>query len=460
VIVAVDESGETVFATSGPSFSAADLRTLNELRRSGLQGWVELSLGGIPRVANAFLFAPFGWYCLVSEESAAFYQDVTDITTRNIYILLAACAISVALLLLFSRYLTGPVTRMARTMRHIISSHDLSGRVDVEYKDEIGTLAHTFNLTVGELEKAYNQIKSYALRAVLARKDEQRIRSIFQKYVPADVIEQFFRNPESMLVGKKAFAAVLFADIRGFTALSEGMKPDKMVESLNSYFSIMVDVILEHGGVVDKYIGDAIMAVFGTPVEHDDDALRAVLTALDMGSALARFNREQARRGKPEFRVGMGIVFGEVTVGNIGSEKKMDYTVMGDMVNLASRLEKLTKIYGQDLIFSESVYVLVQRRLNCRLIDKVAVRGKSQGERIFTARARLEEGERKAWRYHHAGIQLYNQREFRKAAAYFQEVQKHLPGDVVSAMLYDRCRAYLKSPPPADWSGVHVLTEK
>jgi len=460
LILGVDEAGGVVFATEDLELTEADTRALAALHREGRQGWIELSLQGAPRVASAFLFAPFGWYCLVCEERTAFYRDVTEITTRNLYILLAACAVSVALLLVFSRYLTGPVTRMARAMREIIASHDLSERVDVEYKDEIGTLAHTFNLTVGELEKAYNQIKSYAYRAVLAKKHEQEIRNIFQKYVPADVIERFFRNPESMLVGKKGFAAVLFADIRGFTALSEGMKPDEMVESLNSYFTVMVEVIMRRGGVVDKYIGDAIMAVFGTPVEHDDDALQAVLTAIEMHAALARFNQEQAARGKPEFRVGTGIVFGEVTVGNIGSDKKMDYTVIGDMVNLASRLENLTKVYKQDLLFSESVYVLVNRRLHCRLIDKVAVHGKSQGERIFTARLRLNEQERKGWRYHHAGIQLYNEREFRKASAYFQEVQKYIPGDVVSAMLFDRCRAYLKNPPPPDWAGIEVLKEK
>ncbi|MBN1835438.1 MAG: adenylate/guanylate cyclase domain-containing protein [Spirochaetales bacterium] len=460
LIFAVDERADTVFATGELALTETERRTLIGLRAQGREGWVELSLQGVPRVASAFVFVPFGWYCLISEESAAFYQEVTEITTRNLYILLAACALSVVLLLLFSRYLTGPVTRMARAMREIMASHDLSARVEVEFRDEIGALAHTFNLTVGELEKAYSEIKQYALDAVLAQKREHKIRNIFQKYVPADVIEQFFRNPESMLIGKKGFVAVLFADIRGFTALSEGMRPDEMVESLNAYFTVMVDVIMRRGGVVDKYIGDAIMAVFGTPVEHDEDALQAVLTAIDMNAALARFNREQASRGKPEFRIGIGIVFGEVTVGNIGTEKKMDYTVIGDMVNLASRLENLTKTYKQNLLFSESVYALVSGSLECRLIDNVAVHGKSRGERIFTAKLRLDEEERKGWELHHAGIELYNQREFAKAADRFRQVQEYIPGDVVSAMLYDRCRAYLSNPPPADWAGVHALTEK
>jgi adenylate cyclase len=460
LVFAIGEDGAIAFATGSLSLGQEELARISALREEGRQGWIELTLGGIPRVASAFLFEPFAWYCLVSEQSAVFYRDVTAITTRNLYILAAACAASVALLLLFSRYLTGPVSRMARAMREIIGSHDLSERVDVEYKDEIGTLAHTFNVTIGELQRAYNQIKDFAFKAVVARKREQNIRNIFQKYVPPDVIERFFKNPESMLVGENRIVAVLFSDIRNFTSIAEKMKPDEMVETLNRFFTPMVEVVMRHEGYVDKYIGDAIMAVFGTPVQHEDDALRAVLSAMEMNEALVRFNEEQRRLGKPELRFGTGIIYGEVTVGNIGSEKKMDYTVIGDMVNLASRLENLTKIYKEELIFSESVYVMVHRRLPCRQLDKVAVFGASQGERIFTARARLTEQERKGWRYHNAGLQLYFQREFRKAAAYFQEVQKYVPDDVVSAQLFDRCKSYLRNPPPEDWAGVHVLTEK
>jgi adenylate cyclase len=460
LIFAVDDNGETIFATSALTLSENDLETIDNLRNAGRQGWTELSLQGTARVASGFIFEPFNWYCLVSEESDAFYRDVTQITTRNIYILIAAVAVSVALLLAFSRYLTGPVTRMARAMREIIGSHDLSERVEVEYKDEIGTLAHTFNVTVGELEKAYGQIKNFAFKAVLARNRELHIKKIFQKYVPADVIQRFEKSPEEMLVGENRIVAVLFSDIRNFTATAEKMKPDEMVDTLNSFFSPMVDIIMQRGGWVDKYIGDAIMAVFGTPVQHDDDALQAVLTAMEMNAALARFNEEQRRVGKPEFRIGIGIVYGAVTVGNIGSDKKMDYTVIGDMVNLASRLENLTKVYKEEMIFSESVHVMIHERLPCRQLDKVAVFGKTQGERIFTAKERLDERERKGWKYHEAGLRLYYRRDFRKAAAYFQEVQKYIPGDVVSAQLFDRCKIYVKSPPPADWTGVYVLTEK
>jgi hypothetical protein len=207
-------------------------------------------------------------------------------------------------------------------------------------------------------------------------------------------------------------------------------------------------------------MGDAIMAFFGAPVQHTDDALQAVLAGLDMQEALVEFNSEQRKIGKPEFRIGIGINYGMVTVGNIGSEKKMDYTVIGDMVNLASRLEKLTKIYKQDVIISESVYREISKALPCRLIDKVLVLGKSQAQRIFTVKKQLDEEEHRAWQYHHRGLKLYSQRQFAEATKYFRQASNLIPGDVVSAMYFDRSKSYMKSPPPADWSGVHVLTEK
>jgi class 3 adenylate cyclase len=274
------------------------------------------------------------------------------------------------------------------------------------------------------------------------------------------VIDRFFENPESLLVGEDRVLAILFSDIRGFTAITEQMQADQMVASLNSYFSLMVDTIMERGGIVDKYMGDAIMAFFGAPVQHEDDALRAVLAGLEMQEALQGFNGRQRELEKPEFHTGVGINYGVVTVGNIGSERKMDYTVIGDMVNLASRLENLTKTYKQEIIISESVYREVAEALPCRLIDKVRIPGKTQIQRIFTVRKQLNEREEQAWQHHRNALELYYQREFTEAARQFRQVSNLIPEDVVSAMYFDRCKSHLNSPPPADWSGVHVLTEK
>ncbi|MEW5817637.1 MAG: adenylate/guanylate cyclase domain-containing protein, partial [Spirochaetota bacterium] len=295
---------------------------------------------------------------------------------------------------------------------------------------------------------------------VLAQKNEHKIRNIFQKYVPKEIIDNFFANPESMLVGENRDLSVLFSDIRSFTTISEGYMPNELVIALNRYFEIMVDIIMARNGIVDKYIGDAIMAFFGAPVKHKDDALQSVNAGLEMQAALKIFNQEQKEKGKPEFKTGIGINYGIVTIGNIGSEKKMDYTVIGDMVNLASRLEGLTKQYKQTLIFSDSVYQQVKTVLPCRLIDKVVVKGKTSGERIFTAQSKLSDNEREAWAFHHKALKLYYNRDFAGALKLFTNVQKILPGDHISQVFIERCTGCLKNPPASDWVGIEIMKEK
>ncbi|HOV64694.1 MAG TPA: adenylate/guanylate cyclase domain-containing protein, partial [Spirochaetia bacterium] len=338
LIVGFDRSAQVVMKTGDVSLNDDEARFISELYAKGSTDFINLSLSGVNRVGKGFSFEPFGWYILVTEEKSTFYSDVDKITQQTGIILAVSSILAVILLLIFVRYITRPLVRVVAAMKDIISSNDLSKRVSVDYNDEIGQLSHTFNIMTAELEKAYNQIKRYAFEAVIAQKKEERIRHIFQKYVPQDLIDKFFENPESMLVGDNRVLSVLFSDIRGFTTISESMMPDDLVNSLNRYFSVMVDVIMKHNGIIDKYIGDAIMAFFGAPVKHDDDALQSVLAGLDMIEVLDDFNANQREIGKPEFNIGIGINYGVVTVGNIGCEKKMDYTVIGDMVNLASRL--------------------------------------------------------------------------------------------------------------------------
>jgi class 3 adenylate cyclase len=335
-------------------------------------------------------------------------------------------------------------------MREIISTSDLSKRVEIMYKDETGELGHSFNLMIGELEKAYEQIKGYALKAVIAQHKEQKIRNIFQKYVPRDVIDQFFINPEAALIGQDRVLAVLFSDIRSFTSISEQLTPNEIVESLNMYFSRMVDIIMNRDGIVDKYIGDAIMAFFGAPIKHDDDALQAARVGLEMIEALHDFNEEQRRLDRPEFKIGIGINYGLVTVGNIGSEKKMDYTVIGDMVNLASRLEGLTKQYGCPLIVSASVHRKIKDKLPCRLLDRVTVKGKEEPVGIYSVQRSLTPREGEGWEKYASGIESFYGRDFRKAAGFFHEATQLIPGDVPAELFYSRAEEYILSP-PEDW---------
>lgn len=461
LIFALDDQGAVAFSTRKINWRDGEQASVVDQAKQGLSGWSQLRLEDQMRVAQVFSFEPFRWTIVVSEARDSFYQGVREIQQQNIVILAASLGFAFVLLLFFSSYLTRPVSKMVRTMQEIIADNNLDRRVDVEYADEIGRMAQTFNVMLAELSRAYGQIKTFALQAVLAQKTEQKIRNIFQKYVPAKVIDEVLGNPETMLVGKNRDLAILFSDIRGFTSISETMAPHELVLTLNRYFSLMVDIIMARGGTVDKYIGDAVMAIFGAPVPSENDALQSVMAGLQMIEALDQFNDEQKAKGKVEFHIGIGINFGEVTVGNMGSEKKMNYTVIGDHVNLASRLEGLTKKYKSTLLISESVYQRVGRSVWCRLLDKVVVKGKTQGEAIYTVQRSVSDAERQGWATWHSGLAAYYHQDFVQARHLFHEVaETWLPGDPLAVEYQDRCDRWMRQAPPKDWTGTEVMHEK
>ena len=465
LIIALDNEGKAAMSTSPLEISGPESENIMEMLKAGEPGIFQVVLGGEKRVVKAFYFAPFQWFMVLTEEASIFYRDANKIKFQTLLVLVITSVFSTIMLIVFARHLTDPLGRVVKAMNAISSGGDLSSRVEVEYRDETGKLASSFNLMVSELEKAYAHIKRYAFEAVLAGKKEQRIRQIFQKYVPKDLIDKFFAAPESMLIGENRELAILFSDIRSFTTISEKMAPDDLVNSLNRYFSGQVDIIMNRNGIVDKYIGDAIMAIWGAPVKHTDDALQAVLSGFDMLEAVKVFNEKQKKLGKPEFRIGIGINYGIVTVGNIGSERKMDYTVIGDMVNLASRMEGLTKTYHSELLISETLYDAIvsskeKDAVFFRLLDTVAVKGKTKGVKIYTAAKSLLVGERKAWELHNRGMELYYSRNFTGAAKCFADVLGMMKEDFNAASLLERCKTYAASPPPPNWNGVEVMQTK
>jgi class 3 adenylate cyclase/HAMP domain-containing protein len=488
IIFAVNESGDLAMKTLALEIRPEEKEGLLSLLENEDSGLLQARVGGKDRIFRSFWFTPFGWHIVLSEERDSFYRDAEAITALTIITAACASAAAVLLLVFFSRFLTSPLARIVKVMNGIISSGDLSGRAEVEYQDETGELAHTFNRMTAELERAWAGIKHYAFQAVLAGKKEQRIRGIFQKYVPRSVIEEFFSSPDpNMLRGKNATLAILFSDIRGFTTISEDYanSPEHLVESLNRYFSGQVDIIMNRNGIVDKYIGDAIMAFWGAPVQQDDDALQAVLAALEMIGALDSFNEAQRRFGLKEFRIGVGINYGLATVGNIGSERKMDYTVIGDNVNLASRMDGLTKTYHAELLITQSLYEKLQEPLSggsatspdnaspdntgsspakpplsFRHLDTVAVKGKTQGVKIYTVKQNIDPQEKQAWDIHNQAMEYYYRRQFREAAEQFRSVVAALPNDFNARSLFNRCKTYLASPPPPDWNGVEVMQSK
>lgn len=460
VIFALTPEAEVAFSTREIQPTAEEKAALRRMIAEGRSGWATIRLEGQERVGQFFQFEPWSWYVGVTESTRTFFSGVEEIRFQSYLVSGASALIGIFILFWFASFLTSPIQRMVKAMQTIMRSNDLSQRVHVQYRDEIGFMAGTFNQMIADLERATVQIKNFALQSVIARKNEQKIRNIFQKYVPKHVIDEVFSHPERSLVGQNRELAILFSDIRSFTTISESMRPDELVNNLNRYFSVMVDIITAHNGFVDKYIGDAIMAFFGAPVSSENDALMSVNAALGMIDALVEFNKQQTAQGKVNFQIGIGINYGEVTIGNIGSEKKMDYTVIGDAVNLASRLEGLTKKYHEQFVISEFVYHHVGRYTYCRLLDKVAVKGKTKGVGIYTVRRTLTEAEKRGWAHYHSGLEAFYERDFNTAIRHFQECLHHLPEDHMASEMLQRAERYKKAPPPPDWDGTEVMHEK
>jgi tetratricopeptide (TPR) repeat protein len=215
-----------------------------------------------------------------------------------------------------------------------------------------------------------------------------------------------------------------------------------------------------NAGIVDKYIGDSIMAFFGAPSSTGQDALNSVTAGLEMQEALGEFNDWQRTKGRPPFFIGIGINHGKVTIGNIGSEKKMDYTVIGDMVNIASRVEGLTRYYHEPLLVSDSVYEEVHSAVPCRFVDKVAVMGRLNAISVYSAQREIGASLERVWKIYHTGIKYYYDRQFEEALRYFKAANEIHPGDSATERFIERCRSLIKTPPAKDWTGIVVMREK
>jgi class 3 adenylate cyclase/HAMP domain-containing protein len=457
--MAVDSQGKIVF----PEEAAANLSgaPFFETMKEKKVGLLDFIYKGSSRVGYFVYFPEWDWYLLLSEQEKTFFQDADDIKRQVAFTLGVTFLFATGLILYFIKKLTDPVGNVVSTMKEIITSSDLSKRVRVEYDDEIGSLATWFNRMVEDLEIAYNQIKQYAYQSVLAQKSEERIRLIFQKYVPAEVIDEVLKlGADRLLVGKKQTATILFSDIRGFTSISEKLSADQLVTSLNAYFNIMVGIIMEYEGMIDKFIGDAIMAIFGAPVLHQDDPMKACLTSFKMLDSLKGFNRKQTLEGRPTFKIGIGLNTGEVVIGNIGSTQKLDYTVIGDTVNLASRLEGLTKLYGVDIIISEYTFREAKSGITARELGAVRVKGKARPVKIYQPFMDMTGRMKQGYEVFSEGMLNYRNKNFRKAQKHFSDAKDILGKDTPSVKYMEWCEELIKNPPGDTWDGAYVAEEK
>ena len=258
--------------------------------------------------------------------------------------------------------------------------------------------------------------------------------------------------------------SVLFADVRGFTSLAETVGAKQTVSLLNEYFEQMVEVVFQHRGILDKYIGDALMALFGSPFVSPDDADRAVATANDMLVALAALNERRSAQGHPPLEVGIGIATGDVIVGNIGSPRRMEYTVIGDGVNLAARLESATKQYGVRVLLSESTVKALKKPVRLREIDVIRVKGKDKAVAVYEAldhhdAQSFPEIER-CMAHYAEGLAAYRARRWPQAEEAFKALLALNPHDRPSQIYMDRCFHYAMRPPPEGWDYVWSLKEK
>lgn len=287
---------------------------------------------------------------------------------------------------------------------------------------------------------------------------EKRIKNTLTRYMAKDLAEKVLQDPDKVSMGgSQNKVSILFSDIRGFTHLAESLTAEQTIEMLNSYFALMVDIVFHHRGVLDKYIGDALMAVFGVPYPQEDDASRAVQTALDMIASLKKFNQQREQSGAPPIHIGIGINTDNVVSGNLGSEKRMEYTVIGDGVNLSSRLEGLNKLYGTTIIISEFTAQTLNKKFLIRPLDVVQVVGKNRPVKIFEVLGQKGDPMSPEKSLFEKGLLAYNQKDFQNAHALFV---KGAEADPPCRVFVTRCEHLIKNPPPPDWSGVWTWKEK
>lgn len=302
---------------------------------------------------------------------------------------------------------------------------------------------------------------------VVERLEKARARRVLERYVSRDVAAELLDNPETFLnslTGVRKPVTILFSDVRGFTTMTENADAAQLVLQLNEYFKEMVGVVFANHGSLDKFIGDAVMAVWGNIVSRGaaSDAQNAVAAGLAMRRGLAKLNAGWRERGLPELAFGIGINHGEVIVGNLGCEEKMEVSVIGDAVNLASRLEGQTKEYHLDLLLGESMAPLVREKFLLRTVDLIQVKGKTKPVDTFTVLGERSPGAAEpAWlARHEEGVRLYRRRNFTAAATEFQAVMQAQPEDPLGQIYLERCAELAARPPGPEWDGVTVKTKK
>ncbi len=394
-------------------------------RHLAIARWVEREQGGV--MVQALLLRE------VDKEVA----PILERFTRELpWIAGVALAGSVVLALYLARRLSRPLIDLEQAARKV-KLGDLTVEVKVDSADEVGRLAASFN------------------EMVLGLRQRDQIKGLFKQYLDPRVVEELIRHPEKASPGgERRVVTVLFSDLVGFTSISEQLGPEALVAALNEYFEAASHELAVHGATFDKFIGDAIMCFWNAPLPQEDHAARACLTALALLRVVNRLagSSSLGLRGK-SFDCRIGINTGPCVVGNIGSQATQDYTVIGDTVNLASRLESAAKIYGTRTLVSEHTVAAARGVVITRELDLLRVRGRAQPVRVYELLGLADAPVPPHAAQYANGLALYRERRFDEALAVFEQS----PDDAPSRVMAERCRAFRVQPPPMDWSGVHEV---
>jgi len=319
-------------------------------------------------------------------------------------------------------------------------------------------------LVAPTVSMAGSYISVFFYRFIVEQKEKAGIKKAFGVYVNPHVVEQIAKNPDALkLGGEMRDMTVMFSDVAGFTSISEKLTPQELVQLLNLYLTSMTDTIMKYDGTVDKYEGDAIMAFWGAPLIQPNHSKQACIAVLENRERLKELNVELEKKGMHKLAARCGLNSGPMNVGNMGSSQKFNYTVMGDAVNLASRLEGANKQYGTYLMISEMTYDQVKEDVEVRELDLLRVKGKKVPIKVFELldmKGNLTDAQKKGRDIYNDALGLYRKRDFKKAMARFQKVQEILPEDGPSETYIGRSKDYIKSPPPEKWDRVFVMTTK
>jgi adenylate cyclase len=299
---------------------------------------------------------------------------------------------------------------------------------------------------------------------ILERKQKSFITNAFGQYLSPKVIDMLVKNPDKLsLGGERREMTAYFSDVASFSSISEKLSPDQLVALLNEYLTEMTDIIAKYDGTVDKFEGDAIIAFWGAPLDQPDNALKCCLATIDMQNRMKEIRARFEEEGKPVLNVRMGINTGPMVVGNMGSQTRMDYTIMGDSVNLAARLEGANKYYDTYTMISHFTYDKVKDEVEVRELDTIRVVGKKEPITVYElleTKGNLDDQTADLVNRYNSALELYKNRQFGEAKTEFEFILQDNPEDGPSKTYISRCEAYLEDPPGEDWDGVYNLTAK